>query len=132
MEGRDVTDGLGALLKVEELSFADWPEATSALKLSFENGELYNECLADSDELSCSTQLLEDYAVVRDVTDAWLWRRAVNRPVRWLWQLTNQQGYGDGLQYSFAAPGDDQEEVIQLLAIASRIEILQVGRERQG
>ncbi len=131
MELSDITNDFGRLIKVESLSFADWPEAISALRLTFEYGEVYHECQADSDELGCSRGLLKDYSLIKDVSADLPWSRAINCQVRWLWRLTNQQGYDDGLQYAFADPTDEHEIIIQLVAIASRIEVLEVYQVRK-
>ena len=123
IETDTITHEFGKLLSVHRHVFeGDNNEMNmiSGLHLKFENGDVFNEALADTDEISCDSELKENYDSFVDVSKLLPWVKVINRKVRWCWQLRNQQGYNDAIQYSFANPSDS-EIIIQLLVIASEI-----------
>jgi len=55
-----------------------------------------------------------------------------SKTILWVWELTNQQGYADGLQFEFTDKNNivDKNIVIQFIAIASTIQVSMVEQIR--
>ncbi len=52
------------------------------------------------------------------------WNEAIHRPMLWVWQLTNHQGYPDGIQFAFLDEESGIEAIIiQAMGKASTLEI---------
>ncbi|MGA2064899.1 MAG: DUF6334 family protein [Thermoguttaceae bacterium] len=52
------------------------------------------------------------------------WHGAFGLGVRWAWQMTNQQGYTDGLRFEFGDPDDsERSRTVELLVVASQIKL---------
>lgn len=115
----------GRLKSVHSFTFVELPNNISAIQLSFEKGDVFHEALADTDEISCSTSLIENYEISSDISKASTWVPVIGKEVLWIWRLTNQQGYQDAIQYSFTS--GEGEIFIQLIVEASTIKLLMPG-----
>jgi hypothetical protein len=51
------------------------------------------------------------------------WSSCLGSAIRWAWQLTNQQGYQDGVRLEFGDPHMGSNCVIELIVAASAIQI---------
>lgn len=51
------------------------------------------------------------------------WESCIGKGVRSGWQLTNQQGYADGVRLEFGNPDEPSSRVVELIGIASRIQL---------
>ena len=58
-----------------------------------------------------------------DVSASLPWSACIGLGARWLWQLTNQQGYPDGVRFEFGEPDNPFEVVVELVVLACAIEI---------
>lgn len=58
-----------------------------------------------------------------DVSSSAPWAACVGLGARWLWELTNQQGYTDGVRFEFGEPDKPLEVVVELIVLACEIEI---------
>ena len=54
------------------------------------------------------------------------WRGLLGRRLRWVWQLVNQQGYADGLQFEWAPDHSRAGKTLQLVAVAGRLAVARV------
>jgi Family of unknown function (DUF6334) len=54
-----------------------------------------------------------------DVSSDVLWKDTIDINLRWVWGLTNQQGYTDGIQFEWGDPSSDESIMIQAIAAAS-------------
>ncbi len=118
----------GLLREVEYFYDEDLPSDISAIKLIFQHHTYVVVVVKDDDSL----ELVEDPTAENwanpglqsfTVSHQLPWRMAKGRMVRWAWTLVNQQGYLDGLQFEFANHLSQSPLVVQLTAMASRIEV---------
>lgn len=58
-----------------------------------------------------------------DVSATPPWSACIGLGARWLWELTNQQGYTDGLRFEFGEANKPFEVVVELIVLACEIEI---------
>ena len=107
---------------------ADLPRDILRIDLEFEHGR-WSVLVHEDDD---TVRLVETAAIgdsdLRTVDAAALapWRDAIGRAVRWVWSLENQQGYPDAIQFEFADVSGGGAVTIQILSIASRLNIQQV------
>jgi len=127
----DIVYQFGNLVSVHYLSIDEEINWISAIKLTFENGVVYNEAVGATDEIVLTNKLNDHYQIITAANDITPWAEAIGRPTLWLWNLTNQQGYNDGVQYAFAAPRQN-EIIIQLMVEASSIKLYQMASMDDG
>lgn len=58
-----------------------------------------------------------------DVSASSPWSACLGLKARWLWELTNQQGYTDGVRFEFGEPDKPFQVVVELVVLASEIDI---------
>ncbi|WDE95578.1 DUF6334 family protein [Lentisphaera profundi] len=119
-----ITYDYGKLISVyyHESVFDDSPNMLSAIQLKFEHGDVYHEAIIDTDEISCNSDLIETYDLVINKNDKEPWNSLIGNKPNWIWNLNNQQGYDDGIQYEFKTSQTDTH-TFQLLVIGSEIKI---------
>jgi hypothetical protein len=117
----------GALSSVDKLVDPELPSAAEVYVLRFEQLTL-TICVNPDDD---TVVLVEGERIapsqMKGEAEA-IWSNAVGRPLRWAWLLTNQQGYGDGVQLDFARPEEARGVCLQLLAVASALKLQKVER----
>lgn len=64
---------------------------------------------------------------VYDASHEAVWARTIRTTPQWIWRLTNQQGYSDGLQFEFIDKDAKREWSVQILASASQIKVRTVS-----
>jgi hypothetical protein len=70
------------------------------------------------------TLTVREGCYVKSATTVKPWIATVGRSPTWIWLLTNQQGYEDGLRFEFSMSQQQEElNVITLVVIASGIQI---------
>lgn len=130
IEPHRIADDFGRLVSVHchlyKLVDENEEDIVSAFQLKFENGEVFHEALGDTDELSCASTLEDKYQEVLDVSDKAPWIDAIGKEALWIWTLTNQQGYNDAIQYSFANSVKENKSIIGLVTAASEITIYEI------
>jgi Family of unknown function (DUF6334) len=62
---------------------------------------------------------------VTDLSGEEPWSRLIGCGTLWIWQMVNQNGYFDGLQFAFARPGECWE--VQLMCEASAFSMSSLG-----
>jgi len=126
-----VTYEYGKLISVyyHESVFDDGsPSMLSAIQLQFEAGDVYHEALCDTDEITCNSNLVDSYDNSINVSKTEPWKTIIGNEVNWIWNLKNQQGYDDGIQYEFKT-SQTETQMIQLLVMASEIKIKGMNNE---
>ncbi|MEU0505827.1 DUF6334 family protein [Nocardia sp. NPDC005998] len=106
----------------------DLPRDILRIDLEFEHGRWSVLVHEDDDTVRLVETAAIDDSGLRTVDAAALapWHDAIGRAVRWVWSLENQQGYPDAIQFEFADISGGGAATIQILAIASRLNIQQV------
>ena len=128
MDAYDICNELGKLECVighflEENGITDF---LISLEFVFENGRIFHEAVAETDEIAIKLVPPEDDCVPLPMTHLEPWKSASGRGALWAWELRNQQGYADGIQYSFANTVSDREVIVQLIVVASQVFIYDV------
>jgi len=122
IEIQKITDEFGKLKSVYSyvFQFKDEAEMKAVIHLKFESGDVFHEAKPDTDEISCSSSLMDKYQASINISSELPWKNVIGKGVRWIWNLKNQQGYNDAIQYAFANP-EENETLIQLIVEASEI-----------
>jgi hypothetical protein len=121
------------LREIECLFDADLPKGPVAVKFAFETVGFYLLVDAIDDSVWVANELPAELQSLRPskVDDqASPWREALGAQLSWGWLQTNQQGYTDGLQLEFRGNERDGLVCIQMIALASTLELRTVARSR--
>lgn len=123
---KSMTDEGGPLTDVGYFYDRDLPDSVGLIKLVFRKGT-YVIIATDDDYLEIVREAPENIPKYREyietgMSDSLPWKSALYKPLRWIWIMTNQQGYTDGLQLEFARDIADRPVVIQLMAVGSGID----------
>jgi hypothetical protein len=104
------------------------PHFVTAVGLRFESVSAIFRAVPDDDTLAVSLGLLvpEASETLIDASSAVPWSDCVGFSICWAWRLTNQQGYSDGVRLEFSESGKESRAVIELVVVASTIEIFVV------
>ena len=123
-----IYDDGGSLIGVECTLFEGDPRFVTAVVLRFESVSAVFRAIADDDTLAVSLgQLAPDMdETLIDAATCAPWSECMGLGVRWAWQLTNQQGYSDGVRLEFGKPGEESRSVVELIAVASAIQMFVV------
>jgi hypothetical protein len=100
------------------------PQCLSVVQFVFDHGVLNVEAVAGDDTILATAQRAANPQYY-DVTAARPWASTVGGRPLWIWTLTNQQGYTDGLQLLVHADGQDVAVQLIVMAGALRISVLQ-------
>ena len=101
-----------------------------AICLVFENRSLFFFA-QDDDSLGVSTSkdaIPDDDLQVHDITASAHWSLAVGRTMTWVWRLTNQQGYLDGIQFEFSKDSYNKSWQVQILIVAGAVQAREIRR----
>jgi hypothetical protein len=96
-----------------------------AMGFQFESIAVVFRARPDDDTIAAITGPLERLPdeVMADFSNAAPWSDCLGCHVGWAWQLTNQQGYGDGVRIEFA----ESNVVIELIVAGSAIGVFTVS-----
>jgi len=110
----------GRLVRVRHGVPVDVPTLVTTGVLDFELGSWALTVNADDDTIRIATteELRSEDVRLDDAPAESPWTRALGASVQWIWLLRNQQGYHDGIQFSFAHDGQVDCQ-IQMIAAAS-------------
>lgn len=98
----------------------------TAFGLRFESISAVFRAEPDFDTLIASVGTLTpqpDETLV-DISNTSPWDVCLGAGTCWLWQLTNQQGYSDGVRIEFSNPGERSRAIVELLVVGSAIKTL--------
>jgi Family of unknown function (DUF6334) len=119
---KEVVDSFGAVKRIA-VDDVD-PVMLSVICITFENGDLNIEAVAEDDSLNISIDSRPE-GTLSDVSSGVPWRRLVGGSPLWIWTLTNQQGFVDGIQFLVRTGRGDV--MLQLVVIASSLKPNLVG-----
>lgn len=101
----------------------DWVDAVE-IRFEGATASVYAEPDFDTIRLELGDLTVREGCYVKSATTVKPWVAAVGRSPTWIWLLTNQQGYEDGLRFEFSMSQQEEElNVITLVVIASGIQI---------
>lgn len=119
-----------SLKRVCYIILPELPNDISAVKVEFSESTVFIVVNEDDDTLHAVPQLphpLEGREHI-DVSANCPWRNIVGKPVRWVWDLINNQGYLDGMQFEFTSDTrKGKATIIQMMGMASRISVRSVS-----
>jgi Family of unknown function (DUF6334) len=101
----------------------DWIEA---VEIRFENivATIYVESDFDTLRVELDEVKVSSDCHIKVVTSEKPWNVLIGRKVAWIWLLTNQQGYEDGLRLEFTSTQKKKElKIVTLIGIASSIQL---------
>jgi hypothetical protein len=101
-------------------------DGIDAIELRFEVGvtaTVYVEVEFDTLRLELSEMELGEDHYSKDAITLEPWRNVLGGTVSWIWLLTNQQGYEDGIRFELSSADGHKESSITLIGMASKIEI---------
>ncbi len=118
-----------SLKHVYHIILPELPKDISAVKTEFSESAVFIAVDENDDTLYVVPQLPDDLTDGQtvDVSACEPWKNVIGKPVRWVWELKNNQGYSDGIQFEFAANIKDRAIIIQMMGIASRISLRTVS-----
>ena len=102
-----------------------------AVKIAFGDSSLCVSVCAVDDTVQVSQQWPDEFAghdFVRMSLEEEPWCEVSLAVLTWGWILTNHLGYADGVQLEFRPVGENRLVCIQLIALASTLELRLVGR----
>jgi hypothetical protein len=87
--------------------------------------------IADDDTLSINfgPLQLDSYESLFEPEKSDLWSACIGSHIVWGWQLTNQQGYDDGLRLEFSALENKTGPVVEFVGVASAIHMYSSARK---
>jgi uncharacterized protein DUF6334 len=118
------------LVRVSYALFDGEPNFITAVEMHFESFFATFRAIADDDTLTASLGAIEldsDELLV-DVSKSEPWSQCLGSRMPWLWRLTNQQGYDDGVRIEFTKPGENFTFVVEFIVMASAIQIFSAAR----
>ena|ERR1043165_4736255 len=122
--------GTGGPLREVSASMLD--DCMNELRFVFDDFALVVSADGEYDTvlLAIDDDVREPKTAVRALTDAAWCQPAIGVPLRWGWELTNQQGYADGVRFEFADPNAGTAVVIELIVVASTFHVYRCDRAR--
>jgi Family of unknown function (DUF6334) len=104
-----------------ELDGADWIEA---VEMQFENIVFTVSVEPDFDTLrvELSEMNVNSDCYIKVATSVKPWDGFIGKRLAWIWLLTNQQGYEDGLRFEFSSK-ENELKIVTLIGIASSIKL---------
>ena len=95
----------------------------TAVGLTFESLSVVFRAMPDDDTLGLTLGRLESepHETLVDVGTFDLWAQCLGLKIHWAWQMTNQQGYSDGVRLEFGEPGGKSVAVVEMVVLASAI-----------
>jgi hypothetical protein len=121
-----IYDEGGPLVSVACTLFEGDPRFIIAIELRFQLLSAVFRAVADDDTLAMSLGPLvpgPDETLIEAHKSA-PWSACVGLSIRWAWQLTNHQGYNDGVRLEFSGPGQESGTIVELVVVASAIHTL--------
>jgi hypothetical protein len=118
------------LVGVSYALFEGAPHFITAVEMRFESFSATFRAIPDDDTLMVILEAIEldsDESLI-DVSKSEPWLQCLNSKIPWLWRLTNQQGYDDGVRIEFSKPEEKFIFVVEFIVMASAIQIFSATR----
>lgn len=118
-----ICDAGGRLLGVTRTLFEGDPTFVTAIAFRFEGLTVTFHAVSDDDTLDCVVGELvaEPQETTADASESLPWSACLGLTPAWIWQMTNQQGYTDGIRMEFGEPA--RPVIVELLVIGSAIRV---------
>lgn len=116
----------GALRAVHYVLFDDSPSLLVGVIFDFEtlNATMLAESTYDEILIRLAPYDLESDEKLLTVSGRSPWNELCGLRIRWAWEMTNQQGYNDGLRFEFGDPETGEKgETVEMLVAASAIQV---------
>lgn len=126
-----IVDQQQRLQRIEYLLDADLPQRPVVAKFVFEVDCFCVTVDGNDDSILVSEKVPTEHENDRSICvslEPGPWDCAVGAKLTWVWILTNQQGYEDGVQLEFGAAAGHLPACFQLIALASTLEVRSVTR----
>ena len=120
-----IYDDGGLLLSVQCTLFEGDPNFVTAILLRFESLSAVFRAVPDDDTLDVTFGSLnsDPEETLIEIATTHPWSACIGSGVRWLWRLTNQQGYSDGVRLEFGNPNEGASRaVVEFVVVASAIQ----------
>jgi hypothetical protein len=117
----------GCLLQIEYLVHILFPNQPEAIIFTFENDIFTVKAIAEDDTIEIANGIPnfeQSYEIIQAPENDLL-LKARHKKLRWAWLLTNHQGYNDGLRFEFANSFSEEKITVELITVASSLEIYQ-------
>ncbi len=120
-----IYDDGGRLVSVTYALFENDPKFITAIGLQFESLSAIFRAVPDDDTLAVSLGRLipEADETLINSSNLTLWSACIGFGISWVWRLTNQQGYSDGVRIEFNKLGGTSRLVVELVVVASGLEL---------
>jgi hypothetical protein len=120
-----IYDDGGSLLDVKYALFGGDSKSLTAVGLRFENVSASFRAVPEDDTLAATIGglNLEVGETLIDASGSSLWSGYLGLNLGWAWQLTNHQRYLDGVRFEFSKPGESSRGVVELIVVASIIQV---------
>jgi hypothetical protein len=120
-----IYDDGGRLIGVAYSLFEGDSRFITAIELRFEAISVVFSAVSDDDTMLVNLGSLEPESseTLLETGNAAPWSTCMDLEICWAWQLTNQQGYADGVRLEFSEPGKESRAVVELIVAASAIQI---------
>lgn len=112
---------------INAFSHIDCPQDFEVIEFNFGNLVLSLRAI-DDDMLGIEDSPFrggEDY-LFHELSASGIWRDLCSSSLRWVWQLVNQQGYNDAIQFEFVRKSASNAIIIQFVVVASSIKCFMV------
>jgi hypothetical protein len=121
----EIYDEGGCLLGVKYSLFEGDPRNITAVALQFEKLSAVFRAVAADDSVAVMIGPLEPepHEILIDASSSAPWSTCIGLNISWAWQLTNQQGYDDGVRLEFSSTGESSDPVVELIVMASAIKM---------
>ena len=122
-ELRRICDEAGPLTGADHALFEGDRRFITTVVLRFESLTAVIRAVSEDDTLTVALGPFrpEPQETTVAASAALVWAKCLHRPVFWAWQLTNQQGYADGVRLEFGTP--EQPVTVELIVVASSIKL---------
>ena len=120
-----VIEAIEVLLEVKYFRSSE-QAAIELIFLKFSKSDVYVYVNQEDDTLVVDQRHPQISEELNQFTPHKIWEEAYGQHIRWYWNMVNNQGYEDGLQFEFAQDVNDNPICLQLIAIASTISVSSV------
>jgi hypothetical protein len=122
------TEDLGTISKVSYAFDENIRHSPNAILMYFSKIVIIIKVVEEDDSvelISINLDMANEIDSI-DVSSDTLWKDIINVNLRWVWVLTNQQGYTDGIQFEWGDPSSEKSIIVQAIAVASCFRLYKV------
>jgi hypothetical protein len=122
-----ICNDYGQLVGVKYALLEGVSHQISAILMQFEAATATFRVISDDDtiEIYLNSKLPNSEEILVDMSTATPWEYLIGSGIFWAWQLTNQQGYVDGIRLEFGKP--NSTTIIEFIVVASTIKVFRIA-----